>query len=312
MPDDLDMTQVGFPADSGFTSPAEPSGTSESVSPDNLKLEGNVEGTEAASPETLAEEFKPYSQFPWHQVPEEARQEFLEKLKKFHGDMTRNSQDASSLRKQADEYRQKSQWFDSLTSERWFQDAYASRNQTGPATNQPLSPQPGAQINNLEEYGLEQGATNAIHQAISNGVSQAVGPLAQELEHVRRQLLTDQTERDMGELRVIAQSKGWPSPDDKLNEISKLIQDGRARSLKDAYRLSVFEEVPALTENQARLSLEQELRSKEAALPAPAYSPPEVPGEQTFTGEDAVVQALQSSIAELNTRTKDVSNRLGR
>jgi hypothetical protein len=282
------------------------------VSTDNLTLEGNVEGTEAASPDTLAEEFKPYSQFPWHQLPEESRQEFLDKLKKFHGDMTRNSQDASSLRKQAEEYRQKAQWFDSLTTEKWFQDAYQSRTQTGQPTNQPQSPQTGTQINSLEEYGLEQGATQAIQQVISNGINQAVGPLAQELENIRRNMLTEQTERDMAELRVQAQSKGWPSPDDKLSDISKLIQDGRARSLRDAYHLSVFEEVPAITENQARLSLEQELRSKESALPPPAFSPPEVPGEQTFTGEDAVVQALNASIAEINTRQKHLGSKLGR
>ena len=303
MSEDLNTAQVGFPADSGFTPPAEPTGQPESPSADNLNLEGNVTGSEASSPETLAEEYKPYSQFAWHEIPEEARPGFLEKLKKFHGDMTKGSQEAASLRTQVDEYRQKAQWFDGLASERWFQDAYSSRNQAGP-TNQAPAPQQGAPIQGLEEYGLEQGATQAIQQAISSGVNEAVGPLAQELSNVRRQMLTEQTERDMADLRVTAQSKGWPSPDDKLSDISKLIQDGRARSLKDAYRLSVFEEVPNLTANQARLAVEQELRSKAEQTISPAFSPPEMPGEQVFTGENAVLEALNQSIAEIGARQK--------
>lgn len=310
MPGDLEMTQEGVQSISGFEPPADPPGQSESLSPDNLTLEGNVEGTEAASPETLAEEYKPYSQFPWHNIPDEARGEFLEKLKKFHGDMTRSSQDTANLRKEVDEYRQKAQWFDSLTAEKWFQDAYQNRTQAGQPSNQPPPAQTGTQLNDLSEYGLEQPAMNAIQQAISNGISQAVGPLTQELDNMRRNMLTDQTEREMAELRVQAQSKGWPSPDDKLSQISKLIQDGRARSLRDAYHLSVFEEIPSLVENQAKLALDQELRSKEAALPTPAFAPPEVPGEQVFTGEDAVVKALNASISELNTRAK--ANQLGR
>ncbi|MHA2069500.1 MAG: hypothetical protein ACXABY_34490, partial [Candidatus Thorarchaeota archaeon] len=140
MTEDLNVTQGGLEVDSGFAPTNDvPPGQSESLSTDSDSMvsSGVMEGLDAVSPSS-GEEYKPYSQFPWHELPEGTRAVFLEKLKKFHGDMSRGQNEVGRLRQENADYRQKAQWFDELTSQKWFQDAYLARD--GKPVDQSASP----------------------------------------------------------------------------------------------------------------------------------------------------------------------------
>lgn len=310
MSEDLDRTPGGTEDSPGGPSEDLFSGVSGSLS-DDLSPPDMAPGDLATpippiQPEPLPEEFKPYSQFPWDQVPEGARGDFLAKLKKFHGDLSRNSQDAAKHRDAAEQFRQKADWFDQLTSERWFQDAYLAQKSGAPAPSvagqqQPLDSR--SALKRLSEFGLDPETGEVIDTAINKGVEKAIAPLAEQLSMLQQQLVHNQTTSELTQLRDMAGTNGWPSPDDKLAAIGELIRSGRARNALDAYKLAVFEEVPTLSANQARLQLQDELRRKAETTIAPPSGPPGTPGDQIFVGDNAVEEAMRASMAEIAAQT---------
>lgn len=289
---DLEETQMGAPEDSAAAVPSEDAmqGLSKSASAD-LGLFDEEPAASAVAPE-LGEEFKPYSQFPWEDLPEEVREPFLEKLKKFHGDMSRGVNEAAQLRKDVEQFRQKADWFDTLTSQKWFQDAYLQQQGGGqPAQDKPAPVK-------LSQYGLDDEAGDAIERVIQERVGNALGPLTQQLQYLQRKVMSDTTDRELQEVREIAKQKGLPSPDEKMSRMTQIIQSGEARTVKDAWRLAIFDELPDIVSKNARKAAQEELRNKAASTLPPRVGPATEPGEEIFVGPNAVSEALHAAIAE--------------
>jgi len=191
-----------------------------------------------AKPEELPEEFKPYSQFPWRDLPDETREEFLQHLKKFHGDMSRGAREAAELRRDLPELRQKADALDRLTSDGKFWEWYnAYTHGNLPASNQPAANEPA-----LTEY-LDQNAVTGIQKLIQDEVRRAINPLAQEVQATRQLSLTEMGQRQLNQLRQKVESNGWPSLDEKIPEMRRLVQGGRASDLEDAYFLVCRDEI---------------------------------------------------------------------
>lgn len=249
-----------------------------------------------AEPPELGEEYKPYSQFPWHEIPEDIRPQVLEKLKKFHGDMSKGQSRAAELEKQASEFREKAQWFDALTAEPWFREAYQAHQAGSTASQQQVSQ---TDLSELSDYGLDEKATKVLQKFISDQMGNTVTPINQTLAQIQQQLVNDQVEREMQSLRKLAQEKNWPSPDEQLSRMSELMQQNRARTPTDAYRLAVMDDVIDLTAQTARQSLQNELKGKAERTMPPRQGPAGTPQEEVYTGKDAVQRAVQASIREL-------------
>lgn len=255
----------------------------------------------APPPQELGEEYKPYSQFPWDRIPEDVREETLKTLKQFHGDMSRKASRAAELEKELTDSRQKAQWFDALTSEPWFREAYQAH-QAGSAA--PPKQAPTTDLSELSEYGLDEKATRLLKKFVDDQMGNAVSPINQTLGYIQQQLVNDQVEREMGSLRQLAVDKGWPSPDEKLSRMSELMQQNRARTPTDAYRLAVMDEVVDITAKSARAGFEQELKSKAQRTLPPSRDTTGTPQEESFTGPDAVQRAFQASLQELAGRRR--------
>lgn len=296
---DLDETRMETPEDSANIAPSEAAleGLSKSASAE-LGLFGEELSSEEGASQELGEEYKPYSQFPWEEMEPELREDVLEKLKKFHGDMSRGANEAAQLKKDAELYRQKAEWFDNLTTQKWFQDAYISQQNGGTqAAHQPAPAAAPASLK-LSEYGLENEAGEAIEKVIQERVGNALGPLTQQVQYLQRKIMSDSTERDLQEVREIAKAKGLPSPDEKMSRMAQIIQAGDARTVKDAWRLAIFDELPDIVSKNARRAAQDELRQKASSTLPPRVGPTSEPGEEVFVGPNAVVDALHAAMTE--------------
>lgn len=256
------------------------------------------EGAEGSSTPSLGEEFKPYSQFPWEKIPDEVRGEVLEKVKKFHGDMTRSHED---LRKQRDDARQKAQWFDELTGQQWFMDAYMKR-QNGGTTPAPAPERPS--LDKLTEFGIDKSATEVLGRVMREEIQAALRPVTENVDFLRRMAYDREANDELGRVREYSKARGLPSPDapEISEQMTALIRSGQARSIEGAYRLAIFEQALGAAETRGRKTLEQELESKAGATVAPYRGPASAPGEEQFTGREGVVNALRAAQAEFAAR----------
>ena len=308
---DLETTQLGLPeADANaplVQAPSEqlepqalPDGLSPSASADlGLPVEETPQNDLGASQDDLGEEYKPYSQFPWENMEPELRTDVLEKLKKFHGDMSRGANEAADIKRDAAQYQQKAEWFDSITTQKWFQDAYISQQNGGvQAPAGQAQPAQAPTLNKLSEYGLDNEAGDAIERTIQERVGSALQPLSQQLEFIQRKLTNDSTERDLAEVRDIAKLKGLPSPDEKMTRMAQIIQSGEARTVKDAWRLAIFDELPDIVSKNARKAAQDELRHKAETTLPPKQGPTTEPGGEIFVGPNAVSEALHAAMTE--------------
>lgn len=247
-----------------------------------------------AKPEELPEEFKPYSQFPWQEIPGETREEFLTALKKFHGDMSRGAQEAAELRREVPELRQKADALDRLTSDGKFWEWYNAYTQGNLPANQAQS---GQTESSLTEY-LDQNAVTGIQKLIQDEIRRAVGPLAQEVQATRQLSLTEMGQRQLNQLRQKVESHGWPSLDEKIPEMRRLVQGGRANDLEDAYFLVCREEITRQEVNKALKSQREQLQHKADTTIGPGFSPSTPPGVGVFDGPNATLEALRASMKE--------------
>jgi hypothetical protein len=270
------------------------------LSAESLSLLGadtNAEPESQAPAETgeLGEEFKPYSQFPWASMDQETRQETLDKLKKFHGDMSRGSQEAAELRRQMGELQDKASWLDNLATQPWFQQAYQSHmSGQQPAAQQEEAPT----FQKLNEYGVDSEAAQLMEKAVEAKLQDRLGGLAQKLEFLERSVVQDQTNNTLKQLAQYAKDRGYPSPEDKMVHIRRIIQDGRATTVEDAYRLSIMDDVPQLVATKTREQLTNELKQKQDALIPPGRSAAGSPQED-YSGPDGVQKAIADARREL-------------
>lgn len=294
------LTTPAAEADSPF-GPAEGEGLSTSV-PDadsDTSQEGSVGTLESGAletAETLGEEYKPYSNFPWDQIPEEARKDFLGELKKFHGAMSRGSQEASVLRRQIPELKQKAEFLDRLVQDPGFLTWYRQQQAGGGAQTAaaPSAPDPTAK---LSEY-LDAEGQSALRVLIDQEIAHRIAPIQSQLENHSRTRASEQLDRELNHLREQAVQRGWPVPDDLTTDIASLIQSGRAATVTDAYHLVAKEDVLKAEVAQALKSHQKQLQHKaDVTVPPAGGSLP--PGVELFTGDDSTIQALRAARSEL-------------
>jgi len=244
-----------------------------------LEVEGNVpEGGDEPSSldsgalrEALGEEFKPYSQFPWHRLPDEVRGDFLTHLKKFHGDMTRSSQEAAELRQEVNGLKQKADFFDRLSADPAFMQWYNGRTSPGSQPTQPVAgvnqaPAP------LSEYLGSEGA-NALTQFLRQEIVRAVGPIANQVQYSQRQSVSERTERELEQLRAKVTERGWPDVDRHMKRMVDLVNEGRARTVDDAYWVAARDDILTAERDRALLESRQRLEEKSSMTVAPRVGP---------------------------------------
>ena len=249
------------------------------------------------SPGELPEDYKPYSQFPWEELPEEARPRFLEALKQFHGDMTKGQQEAAQLKEQLAEYKQKAEWFDLLTEQPWFQKAYAEHVGGGGSSTGTSDATPASSEDSAIAADLDPDSRKALQALLERQVK----PLQDRIQILERQLVQQKTEAELAKLRQLAAERGWPSPDDLVEEMAQAIRQGRAYSPIDAYKLVAFDRLPEQVEKRAKQKLQEELERKRQQLSGISSKPgpSQAPGEEVYDGPDAVIKALRASMREI-------------
>lgn len=267
--------------------------------PESSLEPGAPEGPSEGPSAELPEEFKPYSWLPWDQIPEDTRQEVLQGVKKFHGDMTRSSQEAKKQLEGVTQFREKANMLDQLFNEPWFQEAFYKSQGYSPggasSSSQNAMPDPTS----LSEMGMDTDQIKAINQLVSGEIQKGVKPLADQLSHLRKQVSIFQFNRELEELRAYAKEHGLPPPDDRMNEIEQLIIQGQARDAKSAYRQSVFDEAQKLAEKRGRERYREEIQKKAESSIPPGTSPAQSPRGREFSGRNALADALQAAKEEL-------------
>lgn len=241
----------------------------------------------------LPEELRPYSMIPWDSIPEENRQAVLEGVKKFHGGMTKQQQDVSRLKKDMDEFRRKADLLDQLVAEPWVREAW-DRHQKG----QNFTAQEPEKSVNLAEH-LDADAAKAIETIIERALDKRLNPISNQITTLSQEQANVKAKTELADLAKMAAEKGWPSPYERLDGMSQLVAIGRAKSVEDAYRISLFDELPELIENKTKKSLHEELKSKAGKTVAPVMGPPQNGRAQLYTGRDAILKAFRDSKQEL-------------
>lgn len=289
-PDQFQTDSANAPADE----------TLQGLSEESLDVLGL--GEEQAPPppqsEGLPEEYKPYSQFPWDKMDPETRQETLEKLKKFHGDMSRNSQEVAELRRTNAELQSKAEWLDSLANQPWFQEAYQAQ-MSGPTSTPPPSHEEPPSFNQLNEYGIEGDAAKVMDKAVDAKLQQMLGPLAQKLEFLERSIVQDQTNMTLRELTSYAKQNGYPLPASKMAQMREVIRSGRANNVRDAYMLAISGDVPNVVATKTRAQLQKELEQRQKKSIPPGRSASGTPS-QDYSGPDGIQRALADARRELS------------
>lgn len=293
-----DPTPATTPQDSANA----PAGDMEGLSQESLDLLGLDSSQQPAAtpqqePVDLGEEYKPYSQFPWAQMDQETRQATLEKLKKFHGDMSRGANEAAELRKQVADLQSKADWLDSIATQPWFQQAYQAQMSGQSPQRSDASDEPPS-FNSLNEYGIDAEAAKTMDKAVDAKLQQMLGPLAQKLEFLERSLVQDQTDATLRDLADYAKKQGYPSPEEKMVSLREVIRSGRANNIRDAYLLSIADDVPGVVATKTRAELEAELKQKQQQLIPPGRSAAGAPVED-YSGPDGVKLAMQDAMREL-------------
>lgn len=281
-----------------------PIADAEGLSKESLELLGldpTAQPAPAPQEGELSDEFKPYSQFPWASMDAETRVETLAKLKKFHGDMSRGTNEAAELRKNVSDLQGKADWLDNLATQPWFQSAYQAQ-MNGQTPVQNSAPEEPASFNQLNEYGIDADAAKTMDKAVDRKLSNVLAPLAQKLEFLERSMVQDQTDATLSQLTGYAKEQGYPSPDDKMVQLREIIRAGRATNIRDAYMLSISDDVPGVVASKTRADLEAELQRKMSQSIPPGHSAVGAPSKD-FSGPDGVKEALAEAKRELASLT---------
>ncbi len=252
------------------------------------------------TPQELPEEYKPYSQFPWHEIPEEARPAFLEKLKKFHGDMTRTAQEAAEIRKVLPELQQKAEFVDRLVADPRFMEWY---NKTVLNNGETQEPKPAPDTSKLNEV-LEPEAVSALQQLIRSEIEKATKPISEQLSSVSSLSMAEKAERELRDLRSRASQNQWPEVDNFIPQMRQILESGRATTLEDAYFLAAKEDLLKAETQKALKNQRSQLERKAETTFAPTSGPAKAPDLALFSGEEATIKALEEAERELRQQGK--------
>jgi hypothetical protein len=287
MPDD--PTTPGVARD-GLERPFTTEGLSEGLSEGEETLAtGALEGA-------LPKEYQPYSDFPWDEIPEAAREKTLAAVKKFHGSMTRKSQEAAELRQEVPALRQKAEMLERLTADPDFNQWYNQRF-FGPSQQQ-TAPQQSPPTEKLREF-LDAEGVQALTGLVNQLVQQQTAPLAQRVEQTSRAHSDDRAQRQLASLRSEVAEKGWPDVDEKAMEITNLLQQRRATDVRDAYFLACREDIIKREAARAVEEKQQRLQQKAETSFSPTPGPASSPGEEVLEGPEATLKALRQTKREL-------------
>lgn len=260
--------------------------------------------------EELPEEYKPYSQFPWTDIPEDVRPDVLSSVKKFHGDMTRKSQEAAELRKEIPELRQKADFLDRLAGDPAFMDWYNRRyngQAAGGGTAAADAPNtPGYQRGHAVPGGYEKlkelmdtDALTELGQLIAGEVQRAVGPLSQGLDGINRRFVADRTEQEINTLREEVEKNEWPSlTPDLINRMTDLVYRRRAANVRDAYTLVCHDDLIQAEVKKALQRRQGDLERKAEVTFPPRAGPTNQPGEDVTFGSNTL-ELVNEAAAEL-------------
>jgi len=288
MPTDL-TTPPATPESDKPSPDAAPEDESESLSGVPAEVLQDVDETE------LPEEYKPYSQFPWDKVPEDARPDLLKAVKKFHGDMSRGSQEAATLRQRLPELEQKAMTLERLSSDPEFQAWWNGRG-SPPAPRETPAAAPSKLA---ENFGPE--VVQELGQLMSRLIDERVGPVKQQLDYQARVAVEQQTSKDVQTLAAKAQENGWPAVNSHIDRMTDLVRQGRARTPEDAYFLSCREEILGAERKRGASEKLAALRAKAGISFPPAQGRPAAGEAQvtTFTGNDAIANAMEATAREM-------------
>ena len=250
------------------------------------------EATGLSEPKELGEEYKPYSMIPWDQIPEEQRQSVLDGVKKFHGGMTRGQQDTAKLRAQVVELNRKAELLDQLVAEPWVREAWEAHQK-----GQSVAKQPEPTVN-LTEH-LEPDVAKAVEAMIERKVSERIGPLNSQLTNLNQEQANARAKSELADLVKKTGDSGLPDPYEHLDVMAQIVAAGRAKTVEDAYRLAVFDNVPELAKEKARKTLQEELQSKASKTVAPTMGGAKNGAVATYSGRDAVLNAFRDTKREL-------------
>jgi hypothetical protein len=277
-------------AEDSLERPYTTEGLSEGLSEGEPTLEtGAQEGA-------LPEEYRPYSNIPWNEIPEHAREDVLKAVKTFQAGMTRSSQEAAELRREAPELRQKAEVLERLTADPGFNQWYQQRYYGAPAQQQQQAPQ-GQPTEKLREF-LDADGVNALNATIQQAVHRAVAPLHQRLEQVNQSAVTDRATRDLENLKQEVAEKGWPSVDEHISQMTNLLSQRRATDVRDAYFLATKESLVEAEVKRALKAKQDRLQQKADTTFKPNVGPAASPGEEVFHGEEATLQAYRAAKRE--------------
>jgi hypothetical protein len=237
----------------------------------------------------LPEEYKPYSKFPWEDIPEGVREKVLSSVKEFHGGMTKHQQELAQLRNEVPQLRERTQILDNLIHEPWFKEAWDAH-QKGGKPNEPLP-------NLTDQFDPDQ--AGVLERIIEQKVQERLNPVAERLTGLQQQQMNAQAKAEMDRLQAEAKAKGWPDPYERVNDLYAQVSSGAAQTVEQAYQLSIFPELEGIIKAQAQKETMEGLQQKAERTVPPTRSPGGTPGEQVFKGRDAVRHALEASLKEL-------------
>lgn len=260
--------------------------------PESLGTEPEA-ATGVSEPQELGEEYKPYSMIPWDQIPEEQRPAVLDGVKKFHGGMTRGQQDTAKLRSQVVELTRKAELLDQLVAEPWVREAWEAHQK-----GQSVSKQEPAPSVNLTEH-LEPDVAKAVEAIIERKVSERIGPLNTQLTNLNQEQANARAKMDLADLVKKTGEHGLPDPYEHLDIMAQIVAAGRAKTVEDAYRLAVFDNVPELAKEKARKTLQEELQSKASKTVAATMGGSKNGAVSVYSGSDAVLKAFRDTKREL-------------
>lgn len=261
--------------------------------PEGIPMPGTTDGLSEAT-DGLPEEYKPYSMLPWEEIPEETRDKVLAGMKKFHGGMTKQQQDVARLKAEMTEYKRQAGLLEQLTNEPWVKAAWEAHQRGQSAVPQPQVEEKPVK---LDEH-IDKEAASAIETLIERAIEKRMNPLALQVNNIGQEQANSRAKVDLDNVVNDAAQKGWPSPHDYLDKMSQLVATGRARSVEDAYRLAIFNDMPNVVETRTRQSLKDELNKKASSTVAPRIGPGTNGKTQMYSGKDAVIKAFNDAKLE--------------
>jgi len=280
-----------------MSDPIEPQETQELDSVSNDIPNQGERQFDGNSTEDLPDVYKPYKDvLPWESIPVEARDQALEGIKKYHGNVTRAQQEASELRQQVPELQDKLNYLENMYRQPEFQKALQIAQNGGQTDN---AEKASSDLEKLSDYGIDSEVGKILGNVMRGELQKAMAPLDNQVKFLQQQAADKDARSQLSDVTKEATSKGLPDPNSKLSQIRDIITDRRASNVRDAYYLSINDQLPQIYTDKAKTEYQSAMDKKAEKTPPPGYGPSISPSQRDFTGVDAIERALKASENEL-------------